>query len=133
MTPRQIELVQASFRRVAPNSDRVADLFYDRLFGVTPDLRAMFPSDLSAQKEKLAQMLGTAIGNLHQLYTIMPTIRELGARHVGYGVTVPHYALVGGALLWAIEKELGSEFTPELRTAWTEVYTALAGAMNGSA
>jgi hemoglobin-like flavoprotein len=133
MTPRQIELVQTSFQRVVPNSERVADLFYDRLFNVTPDLRAMFPSDMSAQKEKLVQMLSTAIANLHRLYDILPTVRELGARHVGYGVTVPHYALVGGALLWAIEKELGSEFTPEVRMAWTEVYTALAGAMNGSA
>lgn len=133
MTPRQVELVQTSFLRVVPNSDRVADLFYDRLFDVTPDLRPMFPTDLSAQKEKLVKMLTTAISNLHQLYSIMPAIRELGARHVGYGVTVPHYALVGGALLWAIERELGPEFTPELRTAWTEVYTALAGAMNGSA
>jgi hemoglobin-like flavoprotein len=133
MTPRQIDLVQASFQRVAINSDKVTDLFYDRLFDVTPAVRALFPADLGAQKQKLMAMLASAIGNLHQIHRFMPAIRELGKRHVGYGVTVAHYALVGGALLWTIERELGEEFTPEMRAAWTEVYTALAGAMNGTA
>ena len=125
--------MQASFQRVATNTDKVADLFYDRLFDVTPDVRALFPADLSAQKQKLMAMLASAITNLHQIHSVMPEIRELGKRHVGYGVTVAHYALVGGALLWAIEHELGEDFTPEMRAAWTEVYTALAGAMNGTA
>ena len=133
MTPAQIEIVQASFRRVAPNSDRMADLFYERLFDVTPDLRRLFPPELRIQKQKLMAMLSTTIENLHQVYSVMPVVGELGKRHVGYGVTTAHYALVGGALLWTIEKELGPDFTPEVRAAWTEVYTALAGAMNGTA
>lgn len=132
MTPRQIDLVQTSFLRVSRNSDRIADLFYERLFDVTPDVRGLFPADLGAQKRKLTAMLVSFVGNLHQIYSVMPAVRELGKRHVGYGVTVTHYALVGGALLWAIERELGDEFTPEMRAAWTEVYTALAGAMNGT-
>lgn len=132
MTPRQIELVQTSFQRVATDSDKVADLFYDRLFDVTPDVRELFPGDLGTQKQKLMAMLTATVVNLHQLYTVMPAIKDLGRRHVGYGVTVTHYALVGGALLWAIEKRLGADFTPEMRAAWTEVYTVLAGAMNGS-
>jgi hemoglobin-like flavoprotein len=133
MTPYQIALVQTSFERVSPHADRMADLFYDRLFTVTPDIRALFPQDLGEQKRKLMAMLGTTITNLHQIYSVMPAVRELGKRHVGYGVTTSHYALVGGALLWTIEKELGPDFTPEVRAAWTEVYTSLAGAMNGAA
>jgi hemoglobin-like flavoprotein len=132
MTPRQIDLVQTSFLRLNTNHEKVADLFYTRLFDVTPGVRTLFPADMAAQKRKLMEMLESAIANLHQIHSVMPAMRDLGRRHVRYGVTVSHYALVGGALLWAIERELGEEFTPEMRAAWTEVYTALAGAMNGT-
>jgi hemoglobin-like flavoprotein len=133
MTPRQIELVQTSFQKVIPISATAADMFYDRLFEVTPDVRGLFPDDLTDQKEKLMVMLTTAVTNLHQLYTVMPAVRALGKRHVDYGVKPEHYALVGGALLWTLEKGLGPDFTPDVRAAWTEAYTALAGVMTGAA
>ena len=134
MTPREIELVQSSFEKLAPRVDHVADLFYDRLFEVTPEVRAMFSGDMTEQKKKFAAMLTSSVANLHQLYIVMPQIKELGRRHVAdYGVLTEHYALVGGALLWALQQSFGPEFTPELRAAWTETYTTLAGAMNGAA
>ena len=133
MTPQQIELVQTSFKKVVPIAGTAADLFYDGLFEIAPDVRSLFPQDLSEQKTKLMGMLGTAVGSLHQLDTILPAVKELGKRHVGYGVKPEHYALVGGALLWTLEKGLGADFTPEVKTAWTETYTSLAGVMNGAA
>ena len=132
MTPRQIELVQTSFQKVVPIAGTAADLFYDRLFEITPELRTLFPADLAEQKKKLMAMLATAVANLHQLYTVLPAVKELGKRHVGYGVKPEHYALVGGALLWTLERGLGPDFTPEVKAAWTETYTTLAGVMNGA-
>ena len=67
MTPEQIELVQTSFKKVVPIAGAAADLFYGRLFEIAPEVRSMFPDDLSEQKKKLMAMLGTAVGNLHQL------------------------------------------------------------------
>jgi hemoglobin-like flavoprotein len=49
-----------------------------------------------------------------------------------YGVTAAHYAPVGAALLWTLEKGLGPDFTPEVKMAWTETYTALAGVMTAA-
>jgi hemoglobin-like flavoprotein len=129
MTPQQIELVQASFKKVVPIAGTAADLFYDRLFEIAPPVRTLFPSDLTEQKVKLMAMLGTAVSNLHQIDTILPAVKALGERHKGYGVTPDHYAPVGAALLWTLEKGLGPDFTPETKEAWTAVYTALAGAM----
>jgi len=130
MTPQQITLVQSSFQKVVPIAGTAADLFYDRLFEIAPETRALFPSDLSEQKKKLVAMLATAVTNLHQLETILPAVKELGQRHKGYGVTPAHYAPVGAALLWTLEKGLGPDFTPEVKSAWTETYTALAGVMS---
>ena len=129
MTPQQVELVQTSFQKVVPMAATAADLFYDRLFEIAPETRALFPPDLTEQKKKLVSMLATAVGNLHQLETILPAVKELGQRHKGYGVTTAHYAPVGAALLWTLEKGLGPAFTPEVKAAWTETYTALAGVM----
>lgn len=132
MTPEKIELVQTSFKKVVPIAATAADLFYDRLFEIAPEVRPMFPQDMKEQKSKLMGMLGTAVSNLHQLETILPAVKALAERHKGYGVTAAHYAPVGAALLWTLEKGLGADFTPEVEAAWTETYTTLAGAMMGA-
>jgi len=132
MTPQQVELVQTSFKKVVPIAATAADLFYNRLFEIAPETRPMFPTDLTEQKGKLMSMLGTAVTNLHKLDTILPAVKALGQRHKGYGVTAAHYAPVGAALLWTLEKGLGPDFTPEVKAAWTETYTALAGVMTAA-
>jgi hemoglobin-like flavoprotein len=129
MTPEQVALVQSSFKSVVPIASKSADLFYDRLFEIAPSVRQLFPADLSGQKLKLIGMLTTAVNNLHQLNTILPTVRELGSRHRGYGVTAEHYAPVGAALLWTLEQGLGTAFTSDVKVAWSEAYSTLAGAM----
>ena len=129
MTPQQIELVQTSFKKVVPIAGTAADLFYNRLFEIAPETRSMFPADLKEQKGKLMSMLGTAVTNLHKLEEILPAVKALGERHKGYGVTAAHYAPVGAALLWTLEQGLGPDFTPDVKAAWTETYTALAGVM----
>lgn len=129
MNPDQVQLVQTSFKAVVPIAAQAADLFYDRLFEIAPQVRPLFPADMSSQKMKLVAMLATAVNNLHQVDTILPAVRDLGSRHRGYGVTADHYAPVGQALLWTLEQGLGPAFTPEVKSAWTEAYTTLAGAM----
>ena len=132
MTPEQITLVQTSFQKVVPIAGTAADLFYDRLFETAPQTRALFPQDMAEQKKKLMTMLATAVTNLHKLDTILPAVQALGQRHKSYGVTADQYAPVGAALLWTLEKGLGPDFTPETKAAWTEAYTALAGAMTAA-
>jgi len=132
MTSEQIELVQSSFKKVVPIAGTAADLFYDRLFEVAPEVRSMFPQDMKEQKAKLMGMLGTAVTNLHKLETILPAVKELGQRHKSYGVTTAHYAPVGAALLWTLEKGLGPDFTPEVKAAWSETYAVLAGVMTSA-
>lgn len=133
MTPEQVKLVQDSFKKVVPIADTAADLFYDRLFAIAPQVRSMFPDDMSGQKKKLIGILATAVTNLHQVETILPTVENLGRRHVAYGVTDAHYEPVGAALLWTLEQGLGPDFTPEVKTAWTETYLAVAGVMKKAA
>jgi hemoglobin-like flavoprotein len=133
MTPENITLVQESFKKVVLIADTAADLFYDRLFAIAPDVRPLFPEDLADQKKKLIGMLATAVTNLHQVETIRAAVEALGRRHVGYGVTPAHYEPVGAALLWTLEQGLGDGFTPPVKAAWTEAYITLAGVMQAAA
>jgi hemoglobin-like flavoprotein len=132
MTPQQIELVQTSFKKVVPIGGTAADLFYDRLFEIAPEVRPMFPQDMTEQKAKLMAMLGTAVTNLHKLDEILPAVKALGQRHKGYGVTTAQYAPVGAALLWTLEKGLGADFTSDVKAAWAETYAALAAVMTSA-
>jgi hemoglobin-like flavoprotein len=129
MTPMQRTLVQQSFKQVVPIADAAATIFYERLFATAPALRPLFKSDLAEQKKKLVQMLAYCVGKLDAPDELLPAVRALGKRHVGYGVIDEHYQLVGAALLWTLETGLGAAFTPEVKDAWTAVYTVLATTM----
>ena len=133
MNPNQIQLVQQSFEQVKPIVETAADLFYDRLFELDPGLRPMFKSDLSEQKRNLMTTLSFAVAGLKKPERILPAVRQLGARHAGYGVQDHHYQTVGQALLWTLAQGLGEQFTTEVEEAWTTVYITLATAMQEAA
>ena len=122
LTEKQIQLVQNSFALVAPIADTAAEIFYGRLFELDPSLRHMFKSDMKEQGRKLMQMLSVAVHALNNLDSIIPAIQAMGQRHVGYGVTMEHYSVVGEALIWTLEKGLGEAFTADVKEAWITLY-----------
>lgn len=128
-TTREIELVQQSFAKVAPQAEAVAALFYQRLFELDSSLRPLFKSDLKDQGRKLMAMLTAVVNGLGQLEALVPTAQALARRHVVYGVQPAHYATVGAALLWTLGQGLGPAFDAELKAAWTDVYGVLAKVM----
>ena len=86
-----------------------------------------------AQRTKLLKTLGFAISSLDNLELLMSTVENLGRRHAGYGVTEAHYSSVGSALLWALEQRLGRAWTPDVASAWRDVYALLSGVMRSAA
>ena len=129
----QIELVQSSFAVIAPIADDAAALFYRRLFEIDPSLESMFKGDMAEQRRKLMFMLTAAVKGLPRLDRLIPVLEDLGRRHVHYGVVDQHYETVGQALIWTLEKGLGSAFTPDVREAWITVYGVLAATMKAGA
>ena len=129
MNSTQVKLVQESFSKVVPISEAAAVIFYDRLFEVAPAVKAMFPSDMSQQRKKLMMMLAAVVKGLGNLDSILPTASALAKRHVDYGAKPEHYPVVGGALLWTLEKGLGEGWTADVADAWTTAYGTLSGYM----
>src|SRR6266850_2585442 len=129
MTPEQINLVQESFAKVAPISEQAAVIFYDRLFEVAPTVKAMFPADMKEQRKKLMATLAVVVNGLSNLESVLPAASALAKRHVSYGAKPEHYPVVGGALLWTLEKGLGEAWTSDVAEAWTAAYGTLSGYM----
>jgi hemoglobin-like flavoprotein len=131
MTPDQIVLVQDSFEQLLPAADALADTFYTQLFNAAPQLRELFPADLTEQRRKFLTSLQAVVDALWRPSDLLVPLGELGARHVGYGVRPEHYVALGEALIEALRRELGSGFSPELEAAWLEAYSLVAVAMGG--
>ena len=133
MTPRQIDLVQASFARIQPIAEIAADLFYARLFELDPHVKPLFTGDMRRQGMMLMSMISSAVRGLRNPEALMPVLKGLGRRHAGYGVKDSHYDTVGTALLDTLAKGLGPEFTGETREAWLAAYTLLSSVMREAA
>lgn len=131
-------LLRDSWRMVVPIAETASDLFYKRLFELRPDYRKYFKGDLPAQKRKLVAMLGFIVKAVdwpdsawreqvsadQDLFLI---VLALGRRHSDlYSIPDSSYDTVGEALLWTLDYGLGKAFTPDVRDAWTQLYTLLA-------
>jgi len=107
----------------------LGDAFYSKLFFDNPELRKMFPEDMEGQCRKLLDMLNTIIERLEKIDELKGDIAAMAKRHEGYGVKPEHYSMVGIALIWTLQKRLGTEWTDEVRSAWVNCYAILSGTM----
>ena len=130
--PADIVAIRTDFAVVAPRADAFASRFYERLFGIDPTLRTLFPEDLAPQRKKLVQALAMVVAGLDRLETMVDTLRHLGRRHGGYGVEPHHYAAVGEALLATLEESVAG-FEDRSRIAWGRAYASLADIMISAA
>jgi hemoglobin-like flavoprotein len=134
MSPEQKTIVKDTWAKMTPTADAVARLFYERLFEIDVTAQRLFSAvDLPEQRQKLIKALTAVVQGLDDIEGLVPTLKDLGRRHARYGVTHGHYDAVGAALLWTIEHGLGSAWTPEVGSAWSDAYGLLADVMRGAA
>ncbi|WP_426513586.1 globin domain-containing protein [Dactylosporangium sp. McL0621] len=129
MTPEQVDLVLEGIERMRPRLSQVADAFYAELFDRHPDLRPMFPADLTRQRAKFASELHALVVALPDLPAFLDSAARLGNRHAGYGVRVAHYNQVRTVLIATIAAEMGPAWTEQHEHAWTVAYDMITEAM----
>ena len=128
MTPQEISQVRDSYAQLG-DTRAFAQRFYALLFERRPDARQLFPVNLDAQVQKLADMLQSIVDSLEFPDRLERQFAELGRRHAAYGVQEADYDDVGTALLKALRDRLGSRYTESVEQAWGKVYGDLAEAM----
>ena len=133
MTPEQTVLVQRAFGRALRFKAHVAATFFNELVAINPRIRAMFTGDINIQGQALISALGAIVDGLSQPESVLPHARELAIRHVALGVTPEHYNMFGLAVMRTLKHELGPDFTPEARDAWTAAYKFISDDMIAAA
>lgn len=134
LTDHQKSLVQRTWTKVAQDPDRVAGLFYNKLFELDPSTRRLFENtDIVDQGRRITQMVTVFVGDIGMIESIVPAVHQLGKRHLDYGVTEAQYDSLGASLYWALEQVLGPDWTPEVADAWRSTYELLADTMKAGA
>lgn len=130
MTAQEVILVKRSWKIFsAVDPSIIGDVFYSRLFMLSPALKNMFRSSMYAQYVKLVDMLNLIVARLDRIEELKYDIEQLAMRHVSYGVKTSHYQLVGDSLLWTLEKGLGNDWNEAVAHAWKHCYTELSDVM----
>jgi hemoglobin-like flavoprotein len=130
MTPEREQLVRDTWKRFEPKAAEHARFFYDKLFELDPETKAMFArANMDIQRHRLMETFGMLVTELDDAERLVSDLVVLGRRHGAYGVRDSDYDAAGVALLWTLERALGPEFTAEARSAWTEAYTTIATVM----
>ena len=126
----QAELVESSFDKIKPHATEFSASFYHNLFGSSPKLRALFKeTDMKKQQQKLVSALVLLVESVRDPDRLVPVLRDLGAKHKGYGVIEKHYPAVGAALLQTLEQYLKDDWTKEVQQAWLSTFDAIAQIM----
>lgn len=133
MTPRQVTLVQDSFKHVGRQAHEAGRIFYDELFLRAPELERLFTGgDMARQKLKFVQMLATIVKSLDHIAAISEDVVDLGRRHLSYDVEDEHYEAMGDALMSMLNRVLGAEMTSDVSEAWAAAYNMIARVMTES-
>lgn len=114
--------LKENFALVGEKGEDVAAFFYADLFARNPGLRAMFPPGMGEQHERLLSALGHIVSLVDDTDRLVPFLRDLGRRHVGYGVVREHYDEVGSSLLTTLEHFSGPAWDERLRQDWATAY-----------
>ena len=126
----QVEVLEQSFKRVAPQGKALVKRFYERLFARYPAVRPLFRGlSMPAQRKKLLASLALVVSNLRRPDRLREALLGLGARHVGYGARPAHYEAVGENLLAVLGEFAGAAWTPNVKQAWAEAYAAVTSIM----
>jgi len=79
MTPEAIRQIRASYADVAARPRQLASRFYEELFTAAPNLRPLFPGDLTSLQGHFEAALALVIRNLDEVRALRESLRELGA------------------------------------------------------
>jgi len=126
----QGELLESSFQAVVLHGEAFVTAFYERLFTRFPETRALFAAtDMLEQRKKLQETLALIVEHIQHPEVLGDMLKELGRRHVTYGVRPEHYPLVGVVLLETFADFLGKQWTQAHHDAWVKGFEAVCSLM----
>ena len=124
MTPDAIKAIKASYAEVTATQRQLASLFYKELFSAAPNLRPLFPQDLTDLQGHFEAAVALVVRNLDEMETLREPLRELGAQHVHWGARPEDYVTARDALVAAVGA-LSPKWDAGLESYWRQAITAI--------
>ena len=124
MTPDAIEQVRSSYARLTATERQLSAGFYERLFAAAPNLRRLFPADLTILQGHFEAALSLVVRNLNEMDTLQEPLRDLGGQHVHWGARPEDYLTAREALVEAIGS-LSPSWDASLEGYWRAAITAI--------
>jgi NAD(P)H-flavin reductase/hemoglobin-like flavoprotein len=109
------------------------EYFYSRLFTANPDCRMLFPTSMTAQRERMFAALARLVWSLDNQPGCAELLGQLARDHRRFGVTKAHYRTFFTALRDTAEHFIGSGWTPEIASAWQVALDYISATMQGAA
>ncbi|KAL3699689.1 hypothetical protein R1sor_017711 [Riccia sorocarpa] len=148
-TPEQSQLVTESWQMLKDNAAQHSFTFFSKIFEIAPPAKQLFsflrenpdaPLDkipkLKAHALNVWKLTGDSavmLGKVGAIDALHPKLKELGKKHVGYGVVTPHFQVVKTAFLETISSVLPEDWSSEkkeaTKAAWSEAFDELAQVM----
>jgi hemoglobin-like flavoprotein len=126
-------LVKESFARLISEGPAAMQYFYARLFAANPDSRALFPSSMTAQRERMFAALARIVWSLDNQPGSAEILSQLGRVHRRYGVTPAHYKPFFAALGDTARHFIGPAWTAETASAWQAALDYMSATMRAAA
>lgn len=128
----QLEL-QSSMNTMLDDEEEFASIFYNKVFTLAPQVRALFRNNMTEQGRLLTHMLGGIVYSFSRPEHLKKGLAKLGRSHVQYGVKAEYYPVVKLAMMQTIEQVLGENKTKRTLEAWNTALDFVIDTMKGHA
>lgn len=129
MTDLDPGVVRDSWARIARYGDTIPLWFYELLFHVHPEYRAIFPTSMRRQRHHLFVAVDTVVGAADMLddEAVLEVIEHLGRMHARFA-GADEFAAVGRALLVTLQR-FDPQWTETTGEHWALLYGIVQGVM----
>jgi NAD(P)H-flavin reductase/hemoglobin-like flavoprotein len=126
-------LVKESFARLMSAGPAAMEYFYARLFTVSPECRMLFPTSMTAQRERMFAALAQLVWSLDNQPGCAEFLGQLGRDHRRFGVTESHDKAFFATLRDTAEHFIGRGWTAEIAAAWQVALDYISATMRAAA
>ena len=127
LSARSAAVVSATAAVVAEHAEQITARFYPRMFAEHPDLLRVFNQGNQATGEQSRALAASVVAYAVQLIdpdapSFDHVLSRIANKHISLGIRPEQYTIVGHHLIAAVGEVLGDAVTPEVASAWDEVY-----------
>lgn len=120
-------------KHTADYRTKAGEMIFLRVFALEPSARALFKftedEDIQANPAfhshamGMVDMIETAVELLGpDLEPLEADLKDLGKRHIGYGVSSDYFPVMERSVMYTLEEILGDKLTKSDRAAWQEIF-----------